>query len=109
MAKASTISLEKLSSAVKDAVTAASQKHPNLKLDPGTKLSINYLIWGIPAPDQFNAETVRAAEAVAKEVAASLGHGLGGALGPQAEGAVFVHGGHVIIGIPAPRDILLER
>ena len=108
MAKASSISAAKLSSAVQEAVRAAVEKHPKLKVEPST-LSLGYLIWGFPVPEAFNALTVRETQAFATDVAAGLGRGVGAALGSQLEGAVFSHGGHLIIGFPAPPEVLFER
>jgi hypothetical protein len=105
--KATSISVEKLSSTVAAAVKAAVQKHPNIKVDPATSLSLSYLIWGIPVPEPIaGALTMREAQAFANDVAAQLGPGLPGA---QLEGAVFSHGGHLIIGIPVPPEVLIGR
>ena len=104
MANATSISLVKLSSAVQDAVKAAVEKHPKLKLEPA-KLSVGYLIWGFPVPENFNTLTVRETQAFATDVAA----GLGTTFGARLEGAVFSHGGHLTIGFPAPPEVLLER
>jgi hypothetical protein len=108
VAKATSISATKLMSAVQDAVKAAVEKHPKLKVEP-TNLSIGYLIWGFPVPENFNAFSVRETQAFAADVAAGLGRGIGTALGSHLEGAVFSHGGHLIIGIPAPPEVLFER
>jgi hypothetical protein len=107
MAKATSISVSKLSSAVQDAVKIAVEKHPKLKFDPST-LSLGYLIWGFPVPENFNALTVRETQAFATDVAAGLGRGVGTALGSHLEGAVFSRGGHLIIGFPAPPEVLFE-
>ena len=108
MAKAASLSISKLSSAVQDAVNAAAAKHPKFKVEP-TAVSLGYLIWGFPVPENFHAHTVRETEAFASEVAAGLGRGIGTALGSSLQGAVFSHGGHLIIGIPAPPEVLFER
>ncbi|MEP6915859.1 MAG: hypothetical protein ABJC89_09430 [Acidobacteriota bacterium] len=107
MAKATSISVSKLSSAVQDAVKAAVQTHPKLKVEPAT-LSLGYLIWGFPVPEHFHALTVRETQAFASDVAAGLGTSVGTALGSRLEGAVFSHGGHLIIGFPAPPEVLFE-
>jgi hypothetical protein len=111
MANASSISVAKFSSVVQDAVKAAVAKHPKLRIDPQEKLAISYLIWGIPVPEAIaGALTVRETQAFAQDVAAGLGSAVPGAVaGQRLEGALFAHGGHLIIGIPAPRDLLLER
>lgn len=106
MAKAMSISVSKLSAAVEAAVKVAVEKHPKLKVDPGTPLAISYLIWGIPVPEAFAAASIRETQAFANEMASQLGKGLPG---QQVEGALFAHGGHLIVGIPAPRDLMLER
>jgi hypothetical protein len=49
---------------------------------------------------------MREAQAFATDVAAQLGPGLPG---QALEGAVFSHGGHLIIGIPVPPDVLITR
>ena len=72
MAKASSISATKLMSAVQDAVKAAVEKHPKLKVEP-TNLSIGYLIWGFPVPENFSAFSVRETQAFAADV--DLAHG----------------------------------
>ena len=108
MAKATSISVNKLSAAVQDAVKAAVEKHPKLKVEP-TALSLGHLIWGFPVPEQFNTLSVRETQAFANDVAAGLSKGVGTALGSQLEGAVFSHRGHLIIGIPVPPEVLFER
>ena len=108
MAKATTISVSKLSGAVQEAVKAALEKHPKLKVEPAA-LSLGHLIWGFPAPEQFNALTVREAQAFATDVASGIGGGLGSALGSHPTGAVLSHGGHLIIGFPVPPEVLFER
>jgi hypothetical protein len=108
MAKATSISVNKLSSAVEAAVKAAAAKHPKLKVGP-TALSLGHLIWGFPVPEQFNTLTMREAQAFATDVAAGISKGLGAAVGSQLEGAVFSRGGHLIIGFPVPPEVLFER
>jgi hypothetical protein len=104
MAKATSISVNKLSSAVQEAVKAAMEKHPKVKVDPA-KLSLGYLIWGFPVPETLQALSIRETQAFATDVAA----GLGRSLGTPIEGAVFSHGGHLTIGFPAPPEVLLEH
>jgi hypothetical protein len=108
MAKATSISATKLSDAVQDAVKAAVAAHPKLKVEP-TILSLGHLIWGFPVPEHFHTLTVRETQAFATDVAAGLGRSVGTALGAHLEGAVFSHGGHLIIGFPAPPEVLFER
>ncbi len=105
MPRATSISVEKLSSTVAAAVKAAVQKHPKIKVDPS--LSLSYLIWGIPVPEQIAGTlTLRETQAFANDVAAQLGPGLPG---QALEGAVFSHGGHLIVGIPVPPEVLITR
>ena len=107
MAKATSISVDKLTATVQAAVKAAIEKHPKVKVDPKSPLRQSYLIWGIPVPDELAATlTIRETQAFATEVASKLGPGVpGGAL----EGVLFSHGGHLIIGIPVPPEVLLGR
>ena len=108
MAKATTIPLSKLSGAVQEAVKAALQKHPTLKVEPAA-LALGHLIWGFPAPEQFNALSVRDAQAFANDVASGVGAKLGSASAPHLTGAVLSHGGQLIIGFPVPPEVLFER
>ena len=108
MAKATSISMTRLSSAVQDAVKAAVEKHPKLKVEPAN-LSLGYLIWGFPVPEHFHAASVRETQAFAADVAAGVRRGLGTAVGSSPEGAVLSRGGHLIIGFPAPPEVLFER
>lgn len=108
MAKATSISVSKLSSVVQEAVKAAAAKHPKMNVEAAT-LSLGYLIWGFPVPDNFSALTVRETQAFATDVAAGLARTVGTAPGSHLEGAVFSHGGHLIIGFPAPPEVLFER
>jgi hypothetical protein len=107
VAKATSISVEKLSATVATAVKAAVAKHPNIKVDPTGPLSLSYLIWGIPVPDAIGgALTIREAQAFANDVAAKLGDGLSG---QTVQGTVFSSGGHLIVGFPVPPEVLLGR
>ena len=107
MAKALSISHDKLSSTVASAVKAAIAKHPKVKLDPGSPLALSYLIWGIPVPEALAGNlTIRESQAFANEVASGLATGVAGA---KLEGAVFSLGGHLIIGFPVPPEVLLTR
>jgi len=108
MAKATSISVTKLSAAVQDAVKAAMEKHPKVKVQP-SKLAIGHLIWGFPVPDQFDTLTMRETQAFATDVAAGVSKSLGSAVGAQLEGAVFSHGGHLTLGFPAPPEVLFEH
>jgi len=108
MAKATSISANKLSAAVQDAVKAAVEKHPKLKVE-ATTLSLGHLIWGIPVPEQFNTLSVRETQAFATDVAAGVSKSLGAGIGSPLQGAVFSHGGHLTIGFPVPPEVLFER
>ena len=111
MAHAASISLSKFQEAVQAAVKAAVQKHPKFRVEAPNKLAVSYLIRGIPVPDAIAANaTVKETEAFANDIATHVGRSMpeiGG--GAKLEGAVFASGGHLIIGIPAINDILLER
>ena len=105
MAKATSVSFEKLTATVQAAVKAAIEKHPKFKVDPKTPLAQSYLIWGIPVPDAIaGGLTVRETQAFAAEVAGKLGPGVPGA---ALDAVFFSHGGHLIIGIPVPPEVLM--
>jgi len=105
--KATSISVEKLSTTVAAAVRAAVEKHPKIKIDASGPLAASYLIWGIPVPDAIaGALTVKETQEFANEVASKLGASFGG---QAIEGAVFSHGGHLILGFPVPPEILIGR
>ena len=107
MAKATSVSVEKLTATVQAAVRAAIEKHPKFKVDPNTPLAQSYLIWGIPVPDAIaGGLTVRDTQAFAAEVASKLGPAVPGA---ALEGMFFSHRGHLIVGIPVPPEVLFER
>ena|SRR5215217_2309762 len=111
MAQARSLSLSKFTAAVQTAVNAAVEKHPKFKMDAPTKLSLGYLIRGIPVPEQIathatNAETRAFANEVAKQLAS--GPDAAGLHIPRSEGAIFDHG-ILIVGIPVPEELLFER
>ena len=107
MAKATSISLEKLSSTVAAAVKAAVANHPKVKVDPAGPVALSYLIWGIPVPEPIaGALTVRESQAFANAVASGLGAALPGS---TTEGAIFSSGGYLIVGIPVPPEVLFTR
>ena len=113
MAQAASISLSKFTETVQAAVKVAVQKHPKFKLEQPTQLSISYLIRGIPVPDAIAGNvTVRETQAFANEVAAQLGAGgvIGAAgVGSAIEGTIYAQGRHLIIGIPAVPEVLIEK
>jgi hypothetical protein len=107
--------LSKLTAAVQAAVKAAVAKHPKFKIDPPAQVAVSYLIRGIPVPEAIAANlTLRETQAFAADIASHLSANApdGFAAGHAAaapEAAVYSHGGHIIIGIPAVRDLLLEK
>jgi hypothetical protein len=111
MDKPVSISLKAFTSSVQAAVKAAAAKHPKFNLPVPNGVSVSYLIRGIPVPDEILAKvTVAETQAFAGEVAAHLAKAQAGGLsavrpGAQA-GAVFSIGGHLIIGIPVPPEIM---
>jgi hypothetical protein len=114
MAQAMSISLTKFTATVQAAVKAAVQKHPKFRIEPPTQVAISYLIRGIPVPESMVANaTLAETQAFAAEIASQIASS-----GPQVaalqpgttpEGAVYSRGNHVIIGIPAATEILLEK
>jgi hypothetical protein len=115
VAEATSVSLSKLTAAVQAAVKAAVAKHPKFKIDPPAQVALSYLIRGFPVPELLLANaTLAETQAFAADVAAHLGANgpAGFAAGHAAaapEAAVFSHGRHIIIGIPAVTDLLLEK
>jgi hypothetical protein len=107
VAKATSISVDKLTTTVQAAVKAALEKHPKIKVDPNAPLSASYLIWGFPVPDAIaGALTIKETQQFAADVASKLGAGVPGA---TIDGVIFSHGGHLIIGFPVPPEVLLGR
>jgi hypothetical protein len=112
MAQATSISLSKFTETVQAAVKVAVQKHPKFRLDQPTQLSISYLIRGIPVPEGIAANvTLRETQAFANDLASQIGGGLGAApeAAVRAEGTIFAQGRHLIIGIPAVPNVLIEK
>ena len=123
MAQATSISLSKFTETVQAAVKAAAEKHPKFRMDRPTKLSISYLIRGIPVPDAIaGSVSVRETQAFANAfgIAGFLGPRVASQLGAagfgdasstasMVEGSVYARGRHLVIGIPAVPDILIER
>lgn len=108
MAQAVSISLSKFTKSVQAAVKAASAKHPKLKIEAPSGVTVSYLIRGIPVPDTLltnvtMGEVQGYANEVAGQVAAAHPEVLAAArpaAAGAAEGAVLSVGRHVIIGIP---------
>ena len=114
MAQATSISLGKLTTAVQAAVKAAVQKHPKFKIEPPTQLAISYVIRGIPVPETIVAnvtlgETRAFAADIASHLSSSVPEGLALEHGRALEPAIYSLGNHLILGIPAPPEVLLER
>jgi hypothetical protein len=112
MARATSVSLSKFTAAVQSAVKAAMQKHPRFKMDPPSAITLSYLIRGIPVPDDILtrvtvAETQDFANEIANRVASSAG-GRAFAIAPRPgpKGAILSVGGHVILGFPAPPEVI---
>lgn len=109
MAKATAISIAKLTATVNTAVAAAGKKFPNLPVKPPNEVSyFPYLILGFPVPEPLAQailnENIGTLNAFANEVAGHLaGAEQGGVAGAAAGagsggGAVFSFGGHIIMG-----------
>ncbi len=113
MAEAKSVSLARFTTAVQAAVKAAVQKHPKFRMDIPDRVAVSYLIRGIPVPEALAAQVSLAeTRAFAADIAAQLGSGAEAAaldIGRTVEGAVFSHGNHLILGIPAPPEFLLEK
>ena len=110
MDKPVSISLKAFTSSVQAAVKAAVAKHPKFNLPVPNGISVSYLIRGIPVPDEILAKvTMAETQAFAADIAAHLGKAQAGGLAARPAtqgGAVFSFGGHVIIGIPVPPEIM---
>ena len=107
MEKPITISLKKFTASVQAAVKAAVAKHPKFKLEAPQRVTISYLIRGIPVPEALLSgltlsETQAFANDVAGHIAGAHPEAFATAKGGSAaaEGAVLSLGRHVIIGIP---------
>lgn len=112
MAKPVVISLRQLTASVQAAVKAAVAKHPKFQLPEPNAVSLGYLIRGVPVPDGILSQvTVAETQAFASEVASHIGAALPEAFAAArpAGGAVVSLGGHVILGIPLPPDIVEVR
>ena len=89
MAQAQSISLSHFTAAVQAAVKAAVQNHPKFKLDAPQGVTFSFLIRGIPVPESVLANVTVATSA------------------PR--GALYLVGGHIILGIPAADQIELKQ
>src|SRR5262245_24407842 len=75
-------------------------------------VSVSYLIRGIPVPESLVAHaTVAETRAFAQDIASHVGSspGVAAAVGRPVEAAVYSRGNHIIVGIPAAPDVLIER
>jgi hypothetical protein len=109
MAKATSISLSKLTSSVHAAVKAAAAQHPKFnKVEPPQGLTVSYLIRGFPLPDFLAATvTLGEAQAFADTVAGQVAgdnpvafERTAAAASTTTRGAVLSVGGHIICGFP---------
>ena len=111
MAKPVSISLHKFTASVQAAVKAAVAKHPKFQLPVPHGVSVAYLIRGIPVPDEILAKvTLGETQAFADDVASHIGQAHPEALAAARQtgpgGAILSVGRHVILGIPAPSEIV---
>jgi hypothetical protein len=111
MAKPVSISLSKFTASVQAAVKAAVVKHPKFNLPTPHGVSMSYLIRGIPVPEEIVARvTLGETQAFATDVAAHIVQAHPEALSavhqPGQAGAILSVGRHVILGIPAPSEIV---
>ena len=111
MAKPVSISLHKFTSSVQAAVKAAVAKHPKFQIPTPKAVSVSYLIRGIPVPEEIVAKvTLGETQAFATDIAAHVAQAHPEALGavhqPGQGGAILSIGRYVLIGIPAPSQIV---
>lgn len=114
MAKPVSISLKEFTSSVQSAVKAAMAKHPKFKLPTPSAVSVSYLIRGIPVPEEIAAKvTLEETQAFAADIAGHLAKAHPQALAAVRQGtqrgAILSVGGHVLIGIPAPSEVIQIR
>jgi hypothetical protein len=112
MAAPVSISLKEFTSSAQAAVKAAIAKHPKFKFQVPNAISISYLIRGFPVPDDLLAQvTLAETQAFAADVATQLAQAHPQVLAAvhqaaQGGGTILSVGRHVLIGIPAPSDIV---
>ena len=112
MAKPVSISLHQFTASVQAAVKAALKDHPKFQGADVNALALGYLIRGFPVPDGILSRVSLAeTQAFASDVATQIGeaHPEAFAAARPAGGAVLSLGGHVILGIPAPPEIVEFR
>jgi hypothetical protein len=111
MANPVSISLSQFTASVQAAVKEAIARHPKFNLTVPKSVSVAYLIRGIPVPEEIASKvTLGETQALATEIAAHLAKAHPEALaavhhGTQG-GAILSVGRHIIIGIPAPSEII---
>jgi hypothetical protein len=111
MAKPVSISLSKFTASVQAAVKSAIAKHPKFSLQVPSAISVSYLIRGIPVPEEIASKvTLGETQAFAAEIATNIAEAhpevLAAAQQNARGGAILSVGGHIIIGIPAPSEIV---
>ncbi|HTG22314.1 MAG TPA: hypothetical protein VK681_19890 [Reyranella sp.] len=110
MAKPVSISLNKFTASVQAAVKSAVAKHPKFNVPTPHGVSVSYLIRGIPVPDEILAKvTLAETQAFATEIAGQIAQAHPEALGPARPapaGAILSVGRYVLLGIPAPSEII---
>jgi hypothetical protein len=111
MAKPVSISLNKFTASVQAAVKSAVAKHPKFNVPTPHGVSVSYLIRGIPVPDEILAKvTLAETQAFATEIAGQIAQAhpeaLGAARPAGQAGAILSVGRYVLLGIPAPSEII---
>ena len=111
MPKPVSISLSKFTASVQAAVKAAVANHPKFNLPVPNTISVGYLIRGIPVPDEILSKvTLSETQAFATEIATHIAQAHPDALAAVHQatrgGVILSVGRHIIIGIPAPSEIL---
>lgn len=111
MQKPVSLSIGRFTESVQAAVKSAIAKHPKFKLDLPNEISVSYLIRGIPVPEAIAANvTLAETQTFATEIASQLTSAHPEAFGAERglrAGAIYSIGGHLIIGIPVPPEVLL--
>jgi hypothetical protein len=111
MAKPVSISLNKFTASVQAAVKSAVAKHPKFNVPTPHGVSASYVIRGIPVPDEILAKvTLAETQAFATEIAGQIAQAhpeaLGAARPAGQAGAILSVGRYVLLGIPAPSEII---
>jgi hypothetical protein len=111
MAKPVSISLSKFTTSVQTAVKAAMAKHPKFQFPVPNTISVSYLIRGIPVPEEIAAKvTLAETQAFAADIAGGLGQAhpevLAAARATSQDGTILSVGRHIILGIPAPSELI---